>query len=181
MKNLKGLLLAIGCVAVLALSSAKVQAQGQGGRGGFDPAQFKQMVLDRYKEEMSITNDDEWQVISGAISKVIDAEMESRTARFGGFGGGRSRRSRDGNSNSSSTSSSDSSRRRFGPEPSPEAADLQKAIDDKASTDDIKAKLAKLREANAAKEAKLDAAREDLKKLLTTRQEAIAVAGGLLK
>jgi hypothetical protein len=59
--------------------------------------------------------------------------------------------------------------------------DLSKAIEDKAPADEIKEKLAKLRESTAEKEAKLAAAQEDLKKLLTARQEAIAVVNGILK
>jgi len=38
-----------------------------------------------------------------------------------------------------------------------------------------------LRESNAAKEAKLEQAQDDLRKLLTPRQEAVAVLGGMLK
>ena len=59
---------------------------------------------------------------------------------------------------------------------------MKKAIgNDKAPADEVKAKLAKLREANAAKEAKLVAAQTVLVALLTARQEAIVVMGGLLK
>jgi len=69
----------------------------------------------------------------------------------------------------------------FGPEPLPEAEALQKAIESQASNDEIKAKLAKLREARKEKEAKLEKAQEDLRKVLSLRQEAAAVLAGLLK
>ncbi|MCI0537448.1 MAG: hypothetical protein L0Z50_19710, partial [Verrucomicrobiales bacterium] len=63
----------------------------------------------------------------------------------------------------------------------PEAEALQKAIDTKSSSDEIKQKLAKLREARKEKEAKLEKAQEDLRKVLSVRQEGSAVLLGLLK
>lgn len=72
-------------------------------------------------------------------------------------------------------------RRGFGGTPSPEMEDLQKAIEAKAPADEIKAKLQKLRDVTKAKEAKLESAREDLKKLVTARQEAILVVNRVLQ
>ena len=71
--------------------------------------------------------------------------------------------------------------RRGGPAPSPEMDDLQKAIEAKAPADEIKAKLQKVRDVSKAKEAKLESAREDLKKLVTARQEAILVVNRILQ
>jgi len=61
-----------------------------------------------------------------------------------------------------------------------DVAALQAAIDAKAPADEIKTKLAKVRTNLAAKKADLDTARANLKKLLSSRQEAIGVLGGLL-
>ena len=58
---------------------------------------------------------------------------------------------------------------------------MQKAIDSNASKDELKAKLAKYREARKDKEAKLAKAQEDLKKVLSVKQEAAAVLMGLLQ
>ena len=58
---------------------------------------------------------------------------------------------------------------------------LQKAVESKAPADELKAKLAKLREARKEKEAALEKAQEDLRKVLSVRQEAAAVLAGLLK
>ena len=65
--------------------------------------------------------------------------------------------------------------------PGPEAEALQKAIEAKAPADELKSKLAKLREARKVKEANLEKAQEDLRKVLSVRQEAAAVLAGLLK
>jgi hypothetical protein len=180
MKNM--MLMLAGCVALLGLSTGNLAAQN---RGNFDPAQFRQRILDGLREQLDVKDDAEWKVLETAIGKVFDASQEI------GFGGGMrfGRGNRGGSTNSTSTASSTTtdqggqSRRRggFGGTPSPEAEELQKAIEAKAPASEIKAKLAKLREANKAKEAKLESAQEDLRKLLSARQEATAVLAGLLK
>jgi hypothetical protein len=181
MIKLTKFLLVAGCVAALSFTTTKVQAQG---RGNFDPTQFRQRMVDNFKDRMGVTNDDEWKVLEAAIGKVVDAQMEVRAGSIRAFGGGGQRRNRGGNNGDTNNAGNQTQGNRppgFGT-PSPEADDLQKAIEDKsASKDDINAKLAKLREANAAGEAKLASAQDDLKKLLTARQEAVAVLYGLLK
>jgi Spy/CpxP family protein refolding chaperone len=59
-------------------------------------------------------------------------------------------------------------------------AALQKAIDDKAPTAEIKTKLKVVQEEQKEKQTKLVAAQEDLRAVLTPRQEAIATLRGLL-
>ncbi len=67
----------------------------------------------------------------------------------------------------------------FGP-PNPEADALQKAIDSKAPSADMKVALAKYFDARKVKQANLEKAQADLRKVLTPRQEAIAALSGLL-
>ena len=181
MKNIKNMLVLAGCVAALGLSSGKLAAQG---RGNFDPAQFKERAVTRVIEQMNITDDSEKKAISDALGKVFDARMEVGLGGGRGFGGG-GRRNRGNNTDTNSASADTSTPRRGGGGRfgalSPEADDLQKAIDAKAPADEIEAKLAKLRESNLAKQAKLEAAQADLQKLLTSRQEAVAVLNGMLK
>ena len=69
----------------------------------------------------------------------------------------------------------------FGGTPSPEAEALQKAIDDNAPTAQIKAALAKYQASQKAKQAKLVQAQENLRKVLTAKQEAQATLLGLLE
>jgi thioredoxin-like negative regulator of GroEL len=68
-----------------------------------------------------------------------------------------------------------------GADANPEAEALQKALEAKASTEEIKTALAKYREARKTKEAALAKAREELKKVLSVRQEATMVMMGLLE
>jgi hypothetical protein len=179
MNKLKTMLLVAACVASLGLSAGKMQAQG---RGNFDPAQMRQDALDRMKERLEVKDDAEWKLIEAALGKVMDSQREVMAGRMRGmFGGGR--RNRGNNGDTASTDNANNNRPRggaFGTPPA-EFEDLQKAIDDKAPADEIKAKLAKLRDYNTAKEAALVKAQEELKALLTSRQEAICVLAGMLK
>jgi len=179
MKKLNRLVLMAGVAALLAVSGSKTPAQG---RGNFDPEQMRQRMLERYKERLEVKSDDEWKIISERIEKVMTAQRDARGA-FGGFGGGR-RGGPGGGDNATADNTNNGGRRNrggFGGEPSPEAEALQKAIDDKASNDDLKAKLAKVRESQKEKEAKLAKAQDELRKVLSVRQEANAVLAGLLK
>ena len=63
----------------------------------------------------------------------------------------------------------------------PELEALRNALESKAPAAEIKAKLAQLRDARKQKEAGLEKAREELRQLLSARQEAVAVTLGLLK
>lgn len=148
--------------------------RGQGGPGGgnFDPAQMQQRMMDRYKEQLEITDDGEWKALQPLVQKVMEARMASFSGR-GMFGRGQ----RPGGD----TNNQDNNNRRGGfGQPSPEAEALQKAIDSKASSAELKAAMAKYVDSRKAKQAELEAAQAALRKVLTVRQEAIATASGLL-
>jgi len=168
-----------GCVAALTLSAGNhLMAQGR----NFDPEQMKQMRLERAHEQLEITNDIEWKAIEPMVSKVMDAERDVLSMRMGGMFGGRGGRRGGGEANANGGADQQRPRRpNFFGEPSAAATALQKAIDDKAPAAELKAKLAAVRAETKDKEAKLEAAQEELRGVLTARQEAIAVANGLLK
>jgi hypothetical protein len=132
-------------------------------------------MMDRYRDQLDIKDDAEWKLISERVDKVLEARRE---VGFGGPGFGRPPR-RDGNDQNADQNGG--RRRGFGGEPSPEAQALQKAIEAKASPEEIKAKLAKYRDARKQKRANLEKAQEALKQVLSVRQEAAAVMAGLLE
>jgi len=66
-------------------------------------------------------------------------------------------------------------------QPNPDAEALQTALDSGASADDIKSKLTAYRAAAKQKEAQLEKAQDELRQLLSVKQEARAVLLGLLK
>src|SRR5438034_10237695 len=92
MKKMNQMLALAGVAAALGLGAGNMAAQG---RGNFDPAQFRQRQLERLKENLEVTSDAEWKIISERIEKVLDAQRETRVAGFGGFGRGGGRRGGD--------------------------------------------------------------------------------------
>ncbi len=177
------LLTIFGMAAALMLSAGSVSAQNDnagggggfgGGRGGrnFDPAQMQQRMMENIKEQFGYTNDTEWNAVQPLFQKVMDARRDV------GFGGGMGRLFRNRNNGDQAGGNN---RRNFGPQPSPEAEALQKAIDDNAPKAQIKAALAKYQASQKAKQAKLTEAQENLRKVLNTKQEAQATLDGLLE
>ncbi len=128
--------------------------------------------MNRYKEQLEITDEAEWKVIQPLIQKVRDA----RDALSGGMGPGMfGRGPRPGGDNPG-----DAQRQRFGPQPSPAAEALQKAIDSKASNTELKSALRNYADFRQNAQADLEKAQGDLRRVLTPRQEAIATISGLL-
>jgi hypothetical protein len=161
MKRLNYMLAVAGVGVAMLLSAASASAQpqdnappggqgggrGRGGRGGpgggFDPAQMQQRMLERAKQDLEVTKDDEWKALEPLVTKVFEARRDAMTGGMRGFMG---RGPRGG-----ATAGNDQGNRpRFGPEPSAEAQALDKAIESKASKDELKAAMAKFREIGRA-------------------------------
>ena|SRR5438445_1825768 len=182
MKKLNQIMALGGIAALLVLGTGRLAAQQRPGGGNIDPAQFRQRMLDNARERFEIKSDDEWKVIQPLIEKVMDARRDVGFGGGFGFGRGGRRGGANNNNDAPAGANNQGGGRGFrGGEPAPEAEELQKAIDANASKDDLKAKLAKLREARKEKEARLAGAQEELKKILSVKQEAVAVLMGLLQ
>jgi hypothetical protein len=150
---------------------------GYGGRGGgggnFDPAQFQQRMMDGVRDQLGFTNDADWNAVQPLVQKVMDARRD--------VGGGNNmrmmfRRNRDQNGG-------DNNRPRnnfFGGTPSPEAQALQTAIDNNAPDAQIKDLLDRYHASQVKKQAALKAAQDNLRAILTVKQEATAALLGLL-
>lgn len=137
-----------------------------GGRGNFDPAQMQQQMLAALRDQFGVTDDSEWKIISDKITAVSDLRR-SVGGGGGGFGGLRG----GGGGNRGG---------RGGAVANPEQDALRQAITDKLPDAEIKSRLAHLREVRKANEEKLTKAQEDLRGVLSVRQEAVAVMAGLL-
>jgi hypothetical protein len=178
-------LVAAGVAAVLSLGVGSLAAQdnaagpgGRQGRGNFDPEQMRARMMERYREQLEVKNDDEWKLIQTRIEKVTEAR---RQVGFGGGMGmfGRGMRPPGGEANA--PQGGDQGRRGGrGGEVSPEAEALQKAIDAKASNAELKTAVEKYVAARKQRQANLEAAQAELRKVLSVRQEAIATMAGLL-
>jgi hypothetical protein len=167
-----------GLAAALVCGACTVSTQdnnGGGGRGNFDPAQFQQRMMDRVRDQLNFTNDEEWSQIQPLVQKVMDARRDI------GFGGNMRLFSRNRNGNGQND---DNGGRRFGGmfggQPSPEAEALKTAIDDNAPDAQVKDLLAKYKASQKAKQDKLKAAQENLRQYLSVKQEATATLLGLL-
>jgi hypothetical protein len=196
--KLKQILKVCGVAAALCLTAASLQAQdnggpgqggpgggggrrGQGGPGGggggfgggggnFDPAQMQQQMMDNLKEQLGFTADADWNAVQPLIQKVVDASREVGNQTVGFGRGGRGGRGGQGGPGGGGGGRGGA----FGAQTSPEQEALQKAIEDNAPAAQIKDALAKYRESQKAKLAKLHAAQADLKKVLSVKQEAQA-------
>jgi len=190
--NLKQTLAIAGVAALLCGVTGGVMAQDNGGGGGggggprrggggfgggfggnMDPAEMQQRIMDSIRDQMSVTNDEEWNIIQARLQKVMDARREVGGPNFGRLF---RRRNNDGGDNGGGGGR----RGGFFGQPSPELESLQNAIDNNAPTEQVKAAMEKYRAAHKAKEAALEKAQDDLKSVLTVKQEAVAVSLGLV-
>jgi hypothetical protein len=176
-----------GAAAMMCLGTTSLKAQpgGGGGGGNFDPAQMQQRMLERTKETLEVNSDDEWKAIEPLVLKVMEARRDAMSGMGRGmFGGGRRNRNGGGDNGGDQAGGGGGGGQRrggfFNQTPSPEAEALQKAIDAKAPKAEVKAALDKYVASRKAKEADLAQAQENLRKVLTSRQEAIATLNGLL-
>ncbi len=170
--------LALLAAAALALGSftTTATAQEQKSRGGED---MRARMVENLRTLLDVKNEDEWKLLYARLEKVREARDEVRAVSGdfrllfnvgrtgdaaptgdrggrgpGGFGGGT---------------------------PNPDAEALSKAITNKAPTEEIKQRMARLRDARKAADAKYEKLAEELRQLLTVRQEAALVAIGTLK
>jgi hypothetical protein len=164
-----------GAVCLGSNALAQQDNQGRPGRGNFDPAQMRERMMERVKEQLEITEDADWKAIQPLIQKVMDSRMGTMGGMGRGMFGGGPRRGGD----NAGGGDQPPRRQAFG-QPSPEAESLQKAIDGKASNAELKTAMAKVADARKAKQAELEKAQADLRKVLSVRQEAIATANGWL-
>jgi Spy/CpxP family protein refolding chaperone len=150
---------------------------GPPGRGNFDPAQFRQRMMDRLKEQLG-ASDDEMQAMMPKIEKVMQLQRDAGgggmrgMGRRGGGPGGPGGPPPGGPGGPGGTESPVRQK----------ATELRETLDNKdAKPDEIKAKLDALRSARAQAKLDLAAAQQDLKGLLTQRQEAVLVEFGMLE
>jgi len=187
MKKLQSLLTLTTLALAFALSSHKAAAQpgmggmgGMGGRGGFgammgDPAQRAQSQVDSLREPLAVTNDAEWNIISARLLKVVQLKSENTIAdvsrmiapMMAMMGGGMGRMGGAANF--------------LGVQSDPSADALQQALDGNGTSAQIKAALARFREAKKQKQAALAKAQDALKEVLSVRQEAVVALAGYLE
>lgn len=134
---------------------------------------------ERLREEIGAT-EEEFELLQPKIERVRQLTRERQMASAGGFGGGRGgpaggRGGRGGTPFAGLFETSDE-----GEALTEAQAELREALEDDAVAGDIKEALDTYREARDAMDAAIQEAREDLRGLLTAKQEAYFVVNGML-
>jgi len=181
------MLMMAGLAVAMISSAGSLQAQDQqqkgrgnrgGGGGNFDPAQFQERMMEGVRNRLDVKDDTEWKAIEPLVKKVMDARREqlgsSMRGAFGRGGGG-------GGGNGDNNGGGNRTRGGFGGEPSPEEEALSKAVESKASKDELKTKMTAFRKAKETNEKKMHDAQDELKKVLSVQQEAAALQMGLVR
>jgi hypothetical protein len=177
----------IACVAALVLASLALAQPGRrGDRGGpqdergarrFDPERMRQMMADRMKQQLG-ASDAEWQVIQPRLVKVmtLNRQVSGGPGRAGMFlGRGRPGMRGPGDRGPASPE---------GEEPTAvekASEQLRTALENEsASPEQLKQQLTALREAREKAKQELATAQQELRQILTLRQEAQLVLMGML-
>jgi len=154
---------------------------GRQGRGNWDPEQMRQRMMERVREQLAVKDDAEWSVIESRIKKISDSRFGMGRGMGGPGGpGGPGGQGAPGGQGGQGGQGGRQGRGGFG-QANPDAEVLQSALDSGASADDIKVKLTAYRAAAKVKEVQLEKAQDELRQLLSVKQEARAVLLGLLK
>jgi len=170
-----------------AAADAGGERGGRGDRGNMSPQDMQARMLTALRERLEVTDDEEWKVIADRVAKVAELRRASgggapmMLGAFGGRGGpppggqGGGQAGAEGRGGRGPGVGG-----RGGPGGNPELAALSTAVRDKLPDAEIKARLDRLRQSRKDSEAKLTKAQEELRAVLTVRQEATAVVFGLL-
>jgi hypothetical protein len=196
--------------ATVSAQDAPPQGGGGFQQGRPDPKKMHQMLMDRLRQQMEIKDDAEWKAISNRVTAVVQARLALGSGGGGpmmgpppggGFGqngqggppgnfpppegggppGGSGPGGPEGfNGPGGGGPGGPGGPGGFGRQSDPELDALRKAVEGKAPNSELKTKLADLKEARKKKQEALEKAQEDLRQLLSVRQEAIAATMGLL-
>ena len=194
------------CVVLLMLSQSMVFAQGGGGgggrragagaRGNMDPAAMAQARVDATLQTLALSAD-EAKVLTPLLTDVVKAQQSpllaagrggaragraGRAGAAGGAGGAGAAGGAGGAAAGAGGAGGTGRAARGGAAAQPaELTALRTAVDNAStSTDELKAKMAALRDARTKANTTLQTARDSLRKAVTTRQEAQLVLSGIL-
>jgi len=188
---------AAGVLALIIAGMCVAQPQPQAGqnrgnrgdRGNFDPAQMRQRMMERWKEQLG-ADDEAWKVIEPRLTKVMELSRDAMAGGRGGmFGFGRMRGGPGGPGGPGGADNTrGGDRPRFPGEENREQTAVEKAAEalnttlenQSASADTIKQQLTALRAARVKAQQDLATAQQELRQILSVRQEALLVVSGML-
>jgi hypothetical protein len=172
---LTGLLMA-GLGAGMAIATA----QDAGGRRGMDPEQMRERMMDRMKTELN-ASDEEWTVIQPLLQNVMLKQRESMTGRMGGMGAFAGMRGRPDAAGQGQQGVRPGRPGAAQPAGAGQVEALSKALESpNTPASELKQRLADVRAAREKAEAELKKSREELRQVLSVRQEANLVLMGIM-
>lgn len=187
----------VACALALMIAGLSVAQPPAGGdRGGdrmmrqFDPAQMRQRMMEGWKQRLG-ADDEAWKVIEPRLSKVMELNRDTMAGGRGMFGGMRGQRGDQAGQrggDQAGRGGQQGNRPRFPEMENREPTVVEKAAEtlnttlenESASADQIKQQLTALRAAREKARADLATAQQDLRQILTLRQEALLVLSGML-
>jgi hypothetical protein len=169
------------CMAQGAPGGNRPERGARGERPNFDPAQMRARMMDNWKQQLG-AGDDEWKVIEPRLTKVMEL---NRDAMSGGRGMGGMFGMRGGRGGEAGPGGQ---RRQFPGQQDRQPSAVEKATEtlsatlenQSASAETIKQQLTALRAAREKAKNDLAVAQQDLRQILTVRQEATLVLNGML-
>jgi len=187
----------VACVLALMVGGLAIAQQAGGGQGGgrrggqgggpggnFDPAQMRQRMMERMKEQLG-ADDQAWKVIEPRLMKVMELNRQASAGGRGGMMAMMGGRGGPGGPGGDQGGPQAAMRGR-GPQGEPTALDkamaqLRTVLENQsASPEEIKTALTAVRAAREKAKQDLAVAQADLKKILTVRQEATCLEMGIV-
>ena len=168
--QLTAITVAFVCAVVMNVSSVHAQDPQQSSSSASKEDRYEKFrqKMNEYAKAALKATDEEWSVIQPMLEKVQLAQRQAMGSRYSGF------HSKDSNSDGKSSSSSRISL--------PESDALKAALDSEGSSPaEIKSRLEALRAARKAATGELEKAQEELRSVLSQRQEATLVLMGILQ
>ena len=158
-----------------------MQGGPAGSRGQFDPERMRQMMDQRMREQLGAT-EAEWKVLGPRVMKVTELSRQTRGGGRGGMMpggiGGRGAMGGRGGAPGGNRPGAPA-RQQTAVEKAQEQ--LRTVLENESATpDQIKTQLTALRKVRETAKQQLAAAQQDLRKIITVRQEAILVMMGTL-
>ncbi|HSW00063.1 MAG TPA: hypothetical protein VLI39_07820 [Sedimentisphaerales bacterium] len=186
-----GMAAGVLALVIAGLCFAQPQAGGdrgnrgeRGAGGNFDPAQMRQRMMERWKEQLG-ADDESWKVLEPRLTKVMELSRDNMGGRGGMFGG---MGMRGGPGGQGGRGGEAGNRPRFPGEENRQPTAVEKAAEalsatlenQSASAETIKQQLTALRAARVKAQQDLATAQQELRQILTVKQEAILVLNGTL-
>jgi hypothetical protein len=171
--------LSVAAVMMCLISGVKAAEgdQPQRQRGNFDPEQFRQRMMDRIKEQLAPT-DDEWKVLQ---PKIEAAQKQAMQSRMGGMGFGGRRGGGGGGGGNAPATAGDPAAAQPKTDLQTKADALRTLVENKDSDPKaIAEKVKDLRDAREKAKADLKKSQDELREIVTPRQEAQLILLGIL-